>query len=204
MVLNSLNATFNPAQLVVVQGRSGSGKSTLLNLIAGIDLPDSGRILINGHDLTAMDERERTELRRKQIGLVFQFFNLIPTLTVAENIRLPMELNGMDRDNARKRASQLLHSQGLGDRGDSYPEQLSGGEQQRVAILRAVGHGPALLLADEPTGNLDRDNEKQVLQLLSSLPDRYGCAVIAATHSEDVAAMADQRYRLQAGNLIQL
>lgn len=202
VVLRALNARFYPGEFSVVQGRSGSGKSTLLNLIAGIDLPDAGRIEVAGQDLAILNEQARTELRRRELGLVFQFFNLIPTLTVAENIRLPMELNGADQTSAISEARTLLNSQDLGDRGESYPEQLSGGEQQRVAILRAVAHRPSVLLADEPSGNLDHDNEQKVLQLLTALPQHYGCTVIAATHSEEVAARADRRYYLQAGHLV--
>lgn len=203
-ILHGLNAEFAAERFSVIQGRSGSGKSTVLNLIAGIDLPDSGSILVAGQDMTAMHEQPRTELRRRQIGLVFQFFNLIPTLTVAENVRLPMELIGTKSDVAHHHALELLASQGLGDRGDSFPEQLSGGEQQRVAVLRAIAHRPAVLLADEPTGNLDRENENNVLDLICSLPKQYGCAVIAVTHSDEVAERADQRYELIGGRLLTL
>ncbi len=203
-ILHGLTAQFGAARFSVIQGRSGSGKSTLLNLIAGIDLPDNGSIFVAGQDMTTMSEQHRTELRRRHIGLVFQFFNLIPTLTVSENVRLPMELNGTASDIAQQRAKELLRNQGLSGREDSFPEQLSGGEQQRVAVLRAIAHRPAVLLADEPTGNLDRENERNVLDQIASLPKQYGCAVIAVTHSDEVAERADQRYELHRGKLLSL
>jgi len=151
-------------ELVALLGRSGCGKSTLLNLLGGIDLPDAGSIRIDGQIITSMNEVERTRFRRRHIGLVFQFFNLIPTLTVEENLLLPLELNGSIISKQRDQALELLDNVGLGDRRNSFPERLSGGEQQRLAIVRALIHRPSLLLADEPTGNLDAATGEQMPQ----------------------------------------
>lgn len=164
-VLTGLNAEFVPGECAALLGRSGSGKSTLLNLISGIDLPTSGHVRVNGLDIGQMSESERTLLRRKHIGFVYQFFNLIPTLTVLENVLLPLQLN--DKHDPAP-AMALLDEVGLGDRAKAYPDRLSGGEQQRVAITRALVHDPLLVLADEPTGNLDSRTGLQVMQLLSS------------------------------------
>lgn len=196
-VLTDLNGDFAAGEIHAVEGRSGCGKSTLLNLIAGIDVPDKGEIWLAGEPVHDMDERRRTLLRRRNIGIVFQFFNLIPTLTVAENVMLPMELN---KESGRKRRVQeLLERVGLEDRSRSYPSSLSGGEQQRVAVARAVAHRPLLVLADEPTGNLDDSAARQVLGTLAEL--RGQCTVIIVTHSEETARVASSRWRLRAGQL---
>ena len=158
VVLDDLSTVFRQGESVALRGRSGSGKSTLLNLISGIDRPDSGVIEIDGLNVTAMSERERTLYRRKHIGFVYQAFNLVPTLSVADNIRLVLELNGIDERESSERIDSLLEAVGLADRAGGYPDVLSGGEQQRVAIARALAHRPALILADEPTGNLDEKN----------------------------------------------
>jgi putative ABC transport system ATP-binding protein len=155
VVLDRVNATFAPGESVAVLGKSGSGKSTLLNLISGIDRADGGAVWLGGHNLTTLDERRRTLFRREQIGFVFQFFNLIATLTVMENVTLPLELNGVPLKEARRAADPLLDAVGLLDRAETFPDRLSGGEQQRVAIARALVHDRLLVLADEPTGNLD-------------------------------------------------
>ena len=164
-------------------GRSGSGKSTLLNLVSGIDLPNSGAVVVAGVDLTALDEHRRTLFRRRHIGFIFQFFNLIPLLTVEENLLLPLELTDQLDAAGRARARKLLDRVGLGDRAASYPEQLSGGEQQRLAVARALVHDPPLVLADEPTGNLDEETAGAVLDLLDGLARETRKTVIMVTHS---------------------
>ncbi len=201
MVLSGVDAMIESGQFVAVHGRSGSGKSTLLNLIGGIDLPSDGEIWIDGQEITALSEHRRTLFRRRHIGFVFQFFHLIPTLTVTENLLLNLELNGIDRVAAKNRVRELLSNLGLLERRNTFPDQLSGGEQQRVAIARAVAHRPSLVLADEPTGNLDCETERDVLQLLRDMPVTHRAAVITATHSNDVAACADRVLYLQDGKL---
>jgi putative ABC transport system ATP-binding protein len=197
------NAVFEAAvgEFVALLGSSGCGKSTLLNLIAGIDRPDAGRIIINGQDISALNEHARTLWRRKNIGFVFQFFNLIPTLTVLENVRLPLQLNAIDTAEERERAVQLLAQVGLQGREHSYPERLSGGEQQRLALVRALIHRPALLLADEPTGNLDARAGEEVLDLLSQLVRQTGTSVLMVTHSEIAAQRADRICLLRDGRI---
>lgn len=199
-VLKNLDASFVRGDSVALLGRSGSGKSTLLNLISGIDLPTSGRIFLDGADLTAMGERERTLFRRRNIGFVYQFFNLIPTLTVLENVLLPLELNH-NRD--RSRAVELLAEVGLEDRAGAYPDRLSGGEQQRVAITRALVHDPLLVLADEPTGNLDVQTGRQVMELLDRLVRRSGRTLILVTHSRRVSAYADRVLTIESGRIME-
>jgi putative ABC transport system ATP-binding protein len=202
-VLVGVDATIRRGELCVLIGRSGSGKSTLLNLIGGIDVPTSGEIVVDGTDLARSTETARTLFRRHHVGFVFQFFNLIPTLTVEENLRLPLELNGRPRDAARARVAELLAEVGLGDRGPAFPEHLSGGEQQRVAVARALVHEPLLVLADEPTGNLDLDTGRQVLALLDRLTRRAGRTMVMATHSPEVVGLADRTFRLQDGRLVE-
>ena len=201
-VLDGVDLKIDSGGLVAIQGRSGSGKSTLLNLVAGIDLPDSGSISVRGTRIDNLDEDERTLFRRKHIGFVFQSFNLIPTLNVAENLAFPLELNGFDPAESAQRIEQLLASFSLSGREKSFPDQLSGGEQQRIAIARAVIHRPGLVLADEPTGNLDRETESQILEILCRLPAEHGVTVITATHSPEIAAAADRILQLSAGKLI--
>jgi len=230
IVLDELDDQFYAGEFVCLLGKSGSGKSTLLNLISGIDAPSGGEIWIhaphgplsgptgnprvdstadgvNGADvsrpvsITAMNERERTLFRRNHIGIIFQFFNLIPTLTVQENVMLPLELAGGDRAEAA-RAHALLDRVGLGDRLRTYPDKLSGGEQQRVAIARALSHDPLLILADEPTGNLDEDTGNTVLALLLELTRDAGKTLVMATHDTEVAARADRVVHLAHGKLV--
>jgi putative ABC transport system ATP-binding protein len=203
VVLRGVDATIRRGELCVLIGRSGSGKSTLLNLIGGIDVPTAGEIVVDGLPLARATEARRTLFRRHHVGFVFQFFNLIPTLTVEENLRLPLELNGRPRDAARARAGALLAEVGLADRGPAFPEQLSGGEQQRVAVARALIHEPLLVLADEPTGNLDLDTGRQVLDLLDRLTRRAGRTLVMATHSPEVVGLADRIFRLQDGRLVE-
>src|SRR5688572_444597 len=201
MVLDQADAWFNKREFVAILGKSGTGKSTLLNVLAGIDKADAGKIWLDGTELTAMKERERTLFRRRNIGFVFQFFNLISTLTVLENITLPLELNDTPLAEARKRAEPLLEAVGLLDRAATFPDRLSGGEQQRVAIARALIHDPLLVLADEPTGNLDEATGKQVLALLDRLTRQAGKNLIMVTHSAEAASVADRVLTLHEGHL---
>ncbi len=192
IVLRDLELTSKRDEFVVLVGRSGSGKSTLLNIISGIDLPMTGEVVVDGVSLTRLSEHERTVFRRGQIGFIFQFFNLIPTLTVEENLLLPLELNQKLDDTTHKYALELLAEVDLSDRTASFPDQLSGGEQQRVAIARALVHKPALLLADEPTGNLDLETGQQVLALLARMRQATSSTLIMATHSREAVDLADR------------
>jgi putative ABC transport system ATP-binding protein len=201
-VLQNASAEFQSGEITVILGKSGSGKSTLLNLISGIDAPDSGQIWMDGQNLTALRERERTLFRRARIGFIFQFFNLIPTLTVGENVSLPLELNRIPRAQAFKKAQDLLEIVGLSDRWATFPEKLSGGEQQRVALARALVHEPRLILADEPTGNLDEETGAQMLALLTRLTHQNNRTLLMVTHSQEAASHADRVLRLSHGQLI--
>jgi putative ABC transport system ATP-binding protein len=201
-VLQDADAAFARGESVAILGKSGSGKSTLLNLISGIDRADHGEIWVNGESLTALDEHQRTLFRRRNIGFVFQFFNLIPTLTVWENVILPLELAGVANGEIRRRAEPLLEAVGLLDRRNTFPDRLSGGEQQRVAIARALVHDPLLVLADEPTGNLDEDTGRQVMALLDRLTRQAGRNLILVTHSGEAAAYADRIMTLRDGRLL--
>jgi putative ABC transport system ATP-binding protein len=200
-VLSAANASFTRGEFVAILGKSGSGKSTLLNLISGIDHADAGAVWLNGQNLTGLNERQRTLFRRHNIGFVFQFFNLIPTLTVEENVILPLELGGLNGAQARRRVESLLDAVGLRDRLQTFPDRLSGGEQQRVAIARALVHDPLLVLADEPTGNLDEETGRQVLALLDRLTRQAGKNMILVTHSPEAAAYADRVLYLRDGGL---
>jgi putative ABC transport system ATP-binding protein len=202
-VLHEVSASFAPGELVVLLGRSGSGKSTLLNLVSGIDTPSSGEVTVAGQSLTRLSERERTLFRRRNVGFVFQFYNLVPTLTVLENLLLPLELNGRTAAADRAAALDLLEQVGLADRRDTYPDRLSGGEQQRVAVARALVHDPPLVLADEPTGNLDLETGRQVLDLLDRLTRGAGKNLLMVTHSEDVVGLADRVFRIREGHLVE-
>lgn len=201
-ILDNINTSFNTGEFILLLGQSGSGKSTLLNLISGIDAPDEGEILINGLAINHLNERRRTLFRRKHIGFVFQFFNLIPTLTVFENITLAIQLNGGVSRAKEKEVQAILERVGLSHRQNAFPDRLSGGEQQRVAILRAVLHNPTLLLADEPTGNLDEDTGRSVLQLLLELTRQVNKTLIMASHNPDLISLADRVYRLKNGVLV--
>ncbi|MEJ2317266.1 MAG: ABC transporter ATP-binding protein [Gammaproteobacteria bacterium] len=201
VVFDALTFEVEKGETVALLGASGSGKTTLLNLISGIDTPDAGQVLIDGVDVHALGEPQRTLLRRRQIGFVFQFFNLIPTLTAGENVALPLELLGSDDRAARERADALLEQVGLGGLGMRYPETLSGGEQQRAAIARALVHQPAVLLADEPTGNLDEDTGRLIIDLLTALARQQGTTLLLVTHSMQVAQAADRVLRLSHGRV---
>ena len=202
VVLQNAHAEFQSGEITAILGKSGSGKSTLLNLISGIDAPDSGQVWVDGQDLTALPERERTLFRRARIGFIFQFFNLIPTLTVGENISLPLELNHIPRAEAHKKAQEQLGAVSLLDRWDTFPEKLSGGEQQRVALARALVHDPALILADEPTGNLDEETGAQVIALLARLAREGKRTLLIVTHSQEATSIADRVLRLSHGQLL--
>ena len=201
-VLRDVNAEILRGESVAVLGRSGSGKSTLLNLISGIDMPNSGEVEIDGQSVTSMTERDRTLFRRRRIGFIYQFFNLIPTLTVVENLRLVLELNKVGAEDTAARCNALLEAVGLDDRQSSYPDALSGGEQQRVAIARALVHRPAVVLADEPTGNLDKATADDFWQLLDALVHSTGGTVLLATHSVAAARRCDRVLELTDGKLI--
>ena len=201
VIFTDLNLDIGHGERVALLGPSGSGKSTLLNLLAGIDLPDRGQIRIGDQTLTALSDAERTRFRRRHIGFVFQFFNLIPTLTVEENLLLPLELNGLNQPDQRQRALLLLDQVGLGERRASFPERLSGGEQQRLALARALVHQPGLLLADEPTGNLDAATGERILELLLALHRASPITLLLVTHSPAVAALADRVLVLESGQI---
>lgn len=203
-VLSDVNARISKGEIIVLLGRSGSGKSTLLNLLSGIDLPDTGEIIYSGTDIASMNEKDRTLFRRNNTGFIFQFFNLIPTLTVMENLLLPFELKGKLTESEVLKCRELLADVGLEGREKSYPDRLSGGEQQRVAIARAVVHEPSVILADEPTGNLDFETGIVIINLLDKLIRRKNLTMIMATHSREVIGMADRILSLKEGHLVEL
>jgi putative ABC transport system ATP-binding protein len=202
VVLQNAHAEFQSGEITAILGKSGSGKSTLLNLISGIDAPDSGHIWMNGQDLTVLSERDRTLFRRARIGFVFQFFNLIPTLTVGENVSLPLELNRVPRPQAHTKVQVVLEAVGLLERWKTFPEKLSGGEQQRVALARALVHDPLLILADEPTGNLDEETGAQMMSLLARLTRERDGTLLIVTHSPEATSHADRILRLSHGQLV--
>ncbi|MBX7053698.1 MAG: ABC transporter ATP-binding protein [Pyrinomonadaceae bacterium] len=189
-------------QRVSVMGPSGSGKSTLLNIVCGLDVPTSGRVLINGSDLAAMSDDDRTRLRREQIGMIFQTFNLMPTLNGVENVALPLRLCGMSGNEAADRAAAMLERVGLSGRGSHRPDEMSGGERQRVAIARALIFDPPLLLADEPTGNLDSATGDEILKLLEDVHNEFGTSMILVTHNENAAAICERRIDLLDGRIV--
>jgi putative ABC transport system ATP-binding protein len=201
-VLDQVDLDVYRGEFFVLLGKSGSGKSTLLNLLSGIDRPDEGQICINGTNIAALNEKQITLFRRDHIGIVFQFFNLIPTLTVLENITLPGELRGDNRREVERRGRELLERVGLGSRADAFPDKLSGGEQQRIAIARALSREPDLVLADEPTGNLDEDTGESVLNLLFELTRDVGKTLVMATHNPEIVPLADRVCRIHEGKLV--
>jgi putative ABC transport system ATP-binding protein len=202
-VLRDTDLSIQRGEFVALLGASGSGKSTLLNLLSGIDTADSGAIWLDNENLIAMSEARRTLFRRNHISFVFQFFNLLPTLTILENVSLPVELVGASLAHAQQKARNLLAQVGLAGRENSFPDRLSGGEQQRVAIARALVHDPLLVLADEPTGNLDEDTGAQIMDLLVSLTREAGKNLIMATHNVENARHADHVFHLHEGKLVE-
>jgi putative ABC transport system ATP-binding protein len=197
--VRGIDLTVEAGEMVAITGPSGSGKSTLLTLLGAIDTPTSGQVLIDGVDISTLSDYDRTLLRRRRIGFVFQAYNLIPTLTAIENVTLPLELDGMADRIAREKASTMLEWVGLSRREDHLPSMMSGGEQQRVAVARALATEPALLLGDEPTGNLDSVSGQQVMRLLRDLVERRGQTVVIVTHDMDVAASADRIVHVRDG-----
>jgi putative ABC transport system ATP-binding protein len=202
-VLDEASLEIPRGQHVAVIGRSGSGKSTLLRLIGGLEAPDSGVVRVSGDDLRALSETDLALKRRRELGFVFQSFNLVPTLTVAENVELPLALNDVAAAVARRRSLELLEELGLDHGADRFPEELSGGEQQRVAIARAVVHEPALVLADEPTGNLDADTASLVLGLLQRTCRERAATLVIATHSAEVKSHTDRIIEIRAGLIME-
>ncbi len=197
-VLKSVSFEVSPGEIVSVTGKSGSGKTTLLDIIGGIQRPDSGTVSINGERITDRSESERTLFRRRHIGMVFQFFNLIPTLTARENVQFPLQLNGLSDD---ERVERLLEELGMSHRAEAFPHTLSGGEQQRIAIARALVHSPDVVLADEPTGNLDHDHSETVLDAFRDLCKREDVALVMGTHAETCASYSDRVLNLRQGAL---
>jgi putative ABC transport system ATP-binding protein len=200
-VLRGISLEVERAAFISIMGESGVGKSTLLNLIAGLDAPDAGAISVDGIDITALDEPQRTLFRRTRIGFVFQAVHLLPHLTIAQNVRLPLDLAGVTRAEADRRVRLMLERVGIAELSHEYPRVASGGEAQRAAIARALIHAPALVLADEPTGNLDADNAAQVLALLERTVKEHGATAVLVTHSNAAARVADRIYRLTADRL---
>jgi putative ABC transport system ATP-binding protein len=200
-ILHPLTLQIPRGQFVAIVGPSGSGKSTLLGLIAGLDAPSSGQVVIDGVDITRLDEDALAKLRGEKIGFVFQFFHLIPSLTAYENVSVPMEIAGAA--DARPRAQALLEGVGLTGRAHHYPSQLSGGEQQRVALARALANDPPIVLADEPTGNLDSSNGRHILELLRNIHKSRGTTIILVTHDTELAAIADARLVLRDGRVVE-
>ena len=199
-ILYPLDLAIQSGRVVAITGPSGSGKSTLLGLLAGLDAPSTGRILIDGSDITAMTEDALARFRGTRIGFVFQFFHLLPSLTALENVRVPLEIAGAS--DAGARADALLNEVGLAPRRHHYPSQLSGGEQQRVAIARALANNPPILLADEPTGNLDSGTGHQVIDLLIDVNRRRGTTVVLVTHDAELAQRADRTIALRDGRIV--
>ena len=202
VVFRDVNLQIKSGEFVVLLGRSGSGKSTLLNLLSGIDLPSSGQVIVDGIELAKLSEHQRTQFRSRNIGFIFQLFNLIPTLTVHENVMLPLELTGKLQKGHHERVLHLLKVVGLGDRVHSFPDRLSGGEQQRVAILRSLIHRPQILLADEPTGNLDAETSNTVMKLLTALVRNEGKTLVLVTHNYEFAQLADRVFMVRDGKIV--
>jgi putative ABC transport system ATP-binding protein len=200
-IVEDINLGFKTGRTTLILGRSGSGKSTLLNLISGVDVPTAGRVLINNSSLSDLSENERTLFRRKYIGIIFQSFYLIPSLTALENILFPLELNNINGSKSRNLAHEFLQKVNLSDKADVFPDTLSGGEQQRTAIARAIVHDPQIIIADEPTGNLDTKTRDQIINILLNLVDDKKKTLIMATHSEDLIDLSDNAYYIESSKL---
>ncbi|MBR6578971.1 MAG: ABC transporter ATP-binding protein [Clostridia bacterium] len=197
--LDGVSLTAADGEFIAIVGKSGSGKSTLLNMIGGLDIPDSGSILLDGTDIVKLSNRQTAILRRQKIGIIYQFYNLIPELNISENITLPAELDGAEPD--REWLASILKTVGLDERENAYPNTLSGGQQQRVAIARALYNKPSLILADEPTGNLDAENGADIMRLLKDMNKQSGATVLIVTHSESVASEADRVITISDGRI---
>ncbi|HET8738784.1 MAG TPA: ABC transporter ATP-binding protein [Acidimicrobiia bacterium] len=202
VAVNDFSLTLDRGAFVVIRGRSGSGKTTLLNMLGGLDQPTSGRVRIEGEDLSTLDEHSRAELRRNKIGFIFQAFGLIPILSAVENVEIPLRMVGAEPSHRRDRSRQLLERVGLADRASHFPEELSGGEQQRVAIARALANDPILLIADEPTGQLDSRTGQSIVGLIRALVHDQNIAAVAATHDPALLAIADRVIELRDGEMV--
>jgi putative ABC transport system ATP-binding protein len=202
VAVNDFSLTLDRGAFVVIRGRSGSGKTTLLNMLGGLDQPTSGRVRIEGEDLSTLDEHSRAELRRSKIGFIFQAFGLIPILSAVENVEIPLRMVGAEPSHRRDRSRQLLERVGLADRASHFPEELSGGEQQRVAIARALANDPILLIADEPTGQLDSRTGQSIVGLIRALVHDQNIAAVAATHDPALLAIADRVIELRDGEMV--
>ncbi len=200
-ILQGVNFQVNQGEMVAIVGASGSGKTTMLGIIGGLDVPTSGQVFINGQDISKLKEKQLARVRNRTIGFVFQFFNLVPTLSAVENVMLPIQFDKKPQFRPEDRAKELLELVGLGHRLNNKPNQLSGGEQQRVAIARALANQPALLLGDEPTGNLDSQRSQEILELLTELRQRLGLTVCIVTHDSKIAAMCDRMVTMKDGIL---
>jgi putative ABC transport system ATP-binding protein len=200
--LHNINLKLRKGEFVAVLGASGSGKTTLLNILGTLDKPTSGKILIENKDVATLNENGLVKLRRSKIGFIFQFYNLMPVLTAYENVELPMIISGVPKKEAQKRARNLLGAVGLNDRANHRPDELSGGQQQRVAVARALANKPTLILADEPTGDLDSATGEQVMKLLQELSKEQGTTVLAATHDAAVSKFADRALRMKDGQVV--
>ncbi len=199
-VLKNVSFAVPQGDFVAIMGPSGSGKTTLLGLLAGLDTPTSGKVILDGHDLTGMSENDRARLRGEKVGFVFQTFQLIPTLTARENVQVPLDLQG--NDGASERALDLLNRVGLSERGHHFPTQLSGGEQQRVALARAFANSPRILFADEPTGNLDAETSGGIIEIMFELNRSAGTALVLVTHDPEVARLTERTIRLRNGESV--
>jgi len=200
--LRGVNLAFKRGEFVVVMGPSGSGKTTLLNLIGALDKPTRGKVYIDGEDLTTLNEGKLTKIRRKKIGFVFQFYNLIPVLTAFENVELPMLISGKNKEDRRRRAFQLIEMMGLSDRSEHRPDELSGGEQQRVAIARSLANEPSIILADEPTGDLDTKTGQEVILALHDAAKKENVTVVVVTHDPVVTEKADRILEMRDGKIV--
>lgn len=204
IALDNVNLEIYECEIIAILGPSGSGKTTLLNLLAGLDVPSSGQIIIDGVDITSLSEEEKTKFRAKNMGFIFQFFNLIPVLNAVENVELPMLLNKYSLSEARKRALELLEKLNILHRKDAYPSQLSGGEQQRVSIARALSTRPKIIWADEPTGALDSKNAEQIKQLIIELNKEFSTTFAIVTHDPTVAQIANRIFRMESGKIVEV